>query len=277
VDNLFEVSLIDPMNAISKIEKRILRRMERSLVRKADTVVVTTTSYKNHLIGKYGKDTIFEVKNSFDKDDYTGAGREKFENFTIAHTGSIIGLRRVDVLFRAVKRLVHEAGGQTMGMRILLVGENDPRIREMVSTMGLKDYVKIEERVSHREAVEIMTKSHLLLIVKEKYDGRFLQIPAKFYEYMGSRNRILCLGPDSCEEAVIIRDLGLGHVVDDDEEKLVDVLRSEYLSRRPESDVRHESSSDVQKYECREMARNYYAVLNNSSMDERKPFLSNHN
>jgi hypothetical protein len=269
VDNLFEVSLIDPRDAISKIEKRLLKRMERSLVRKADAVVVTTSSYKTHLKEKYGRDTFYEVKNSFDKDDYTGVDREKYENFTISHTGSIIGLRRVDVLFRAIKRMVREARGETMGIRILLVGENDPRIREIVSTMGLEDYVKVEERVSHRKAIEIMEKSHLLLIVKETYDGRFLQIPAKFYEYMGSRNRILCLGPDSCEEAIIIKNLDLGHVVDDDEERLVKVMRSEYISYRSDLGIRHENPSDVRRYECREMARNYYAVLNNGSMAER--------
>lgn len=269
VDNLFEVSLIDPRDAISKIQKRLLKRMERSLVQKADAVVVTTASYKNQLMEKYGKDTFYEVKNSFDKDDYTGVDHEKYESFTISHTGSIIGLRRVDLLFRAIKRLVYEAKGGDMGIRILLVGENDPRIREMVSTMGLEDYIKIEERVSHRKAIEIMAKSHLLLLVKETYDGKFLQIPAKFYEYMGSMNKILCLGPDSCEEAIIIRNLGLGHVVDDDEERLVEVMRSEYLSYRSDPGVRNRNPSDVQRYECHEMARNYHAVLSKSSSIDR--------
>jgi glycosyltransferase involved in cell wall biosynthesis len=267
VDNLFEVSLIDPRDAISKIEKRLLKRMERSVVQKADAVVVTTSSYKNHMIEKYGKDTFYEVKNSFDEDDYAGVDREKYENFTISHTGSIIGLRGVDLLFRAIKRLVYEAKGGDMGMRVLLVGENDPRIREMVSTMGLKDYVKIEERVSHREAIEIMVKSHLLLLVKETFDGKFLQIPAKFYEYMGSMNKILCLGPDSCEEAIIIKNLGLGHVVDGDEGRLVEVMRSEYLSYRSDPGVRNENPSDVQRYECHEMARNYYKLLRNCSIN----------
>ena len=49
----------------------------------------------------------------------------------------------------------------------------------------------INKQVPHKIAIEIMMKSHLLLLVKATGKGSYGQIPAKFFEYIGVGTPVL--------------------------------------------------------------------------------------
>jgi len=228
VGNIAEVNLIRPSDFLSKIEKWIRIKFEKLIVNNADKVVINTETHRKELLNKFRINKFYPIRNSYDDADYKGVSEEKYQRFTIAHVGSMYALRRADVLFSAIRRLEKQMLPQTLSLQVLFVGLHDGGLEEAIAKFGIEKYVKIKPLLPHREAIRIMIKSHLLLLIKATGEGSYGQIPGKFFEYLGTKSRILCLGPKKSEVAEIIHRLSAGNVVEGDEEEMLDVLRTEY-------------------------------------------------
>lgn len=202
--------------------------LEKRILNNADAVIVNTNAARQALLARYPGRNIHHVGNSFDPEDFAAVPREKFPLFTLAHVGSIYSFRKIDVILQAMAHLRDQGQITPRNFRLLLVGMNDPRVREEVAKSGVADMVQISPMVSHREALEIMVQSHLLLLIKGFGPNSANQIPGKLFEYAGSGNPILYLGPVESEAADIVRSLGTGTIVEDDLEKTTAAL-SHYL------------------------------------------------
>lgn len=236
VGNIAAVHLIQPTDIVSKMEKRILTILEKFVVKYADIVIANTETHKRELINKFRVNKFRTVRNCFDEDDYKGISKEKYEKFTIAHIGSMYGLRKADVLFKAIKKLETELEPRPLNIEVLFVGSNAHQLQSNVEKYGVQKYVKLQGIVPHRRAIEIMTRAHLLLLIKATGDGGLGQIPAKFFEYLGARNRVLFIGPEQSEVAEIIKDTKCGYVVGGTEDAL-SALRAEYFSSLERTDT----------------------------------------
>ena len=106
-----------------------------------------------------------------------------------------------------------------------------------------------------------MMKSHLLLLVKATGRGSYGQIPGKFFEYLGTKNRILCLGPKKSEVAEIIYTLKAGNVVETDDREMLDVLRTEYKNYLTGETVSLNSST-INDFKSHKMAHKIMPLLN---------------
>jgi len=227
VGNIAQVNLINPTDLISKVEKNVLIFLEKLIVKSADIVITNTETHRKEMKTKYGLNKFYTIRNSFDEDDYKGISQEKYAKFTISHIGSMYGLRKADVLFEAIKRLESELSPDPLNLQVLFVGATDGKLEQAILQYGIEKYVEVIPAVPHSKAIEMMLRSHLLLMVKATGKGSLGQIPAKFYEYLGARNPILCLGPEKSEVAELINGVGVGCVSENNEDKIFEYL--EYL------------------------------------------------
>jgi glycosyltransferase involved in cell wall biosynthesis len=253
VGNIAEVHLLKPSGFLSRLEKRIRIWLEKLVVHTADKVIANTDTHRMELIEKFGTDKFQTIRNTFDEDDYEGVDTRKYPKFTIAHVGSMYGLRRADILFRAIRSLEAELLPHKLDLRVLFVGLNDQNLEKSMTESGVQNYVEIRRMVPHDEAIEVMCRSHLLLLVKATGEGSYGQIPAKFFEYLGTFNRILCLGPKESEVASIIGSLQAGYVVDDEYE-LIDILSGLYRNYL-EGKVQQNTHPDLYKHSSGYMAK----------------------
>jgi hypothetical protein len=237
VGNIAAVHLRKPTDIFSKIELKVLIKLEKFVVRHSDIIISNTATNKDELISKYTQKNIIAVHNSFDPEDYKNISSKKYNKFTISHLGSIYGLRKVDILFDAIVKFKGKYKNEKLEFVIQFVGFNDPALKELIEQYALSDYVKIMDIVPHADALKIMIKSHMLLLVKATGEGSYGQIPAKFFEYLGTRNKILCIGPKKSEVANIINDLDVGYVFEEDDNGLSELLNkyyTDYLNKRLE-------------------------------------------
>lgn len=212
------------------IERHLKIYLESKIVAHADRIAVNTETHRKEMSERYGKNTFVTIRNSFEKNDYKGIETRRYDTFTIAHVGSMYGLRRPDVLFRAIKHLECRRAPEPLRLDVIFVGLNEPHLMDGITKYGVERYVKILPMVPHHEAIEIMVRSHLLLLIKATGPGSLGQIPGKFFEYIGSGNRILCLGALKSEVAGIIQEIDGGYVVEDDDHTLAGILDQEYDS-----------------------------------------------
>lgn len=227
VGNIATVHLINPSNVLSKIEKRILSYIEKLVVMQTDIILANTETHRKELAEKYNWGTILTMRNCFDQDDFNDVNKDRYDEFTVAHVGSMYGLRKADLLFEAVKRLEAEIGSDALKLRVLFLGLNDANLTRSIDKYGVRPYVRVRGMVSHREAIEMMMRAHLLLLVKATGEGGVGQIPAKFFEYLGTGNRILCIADQESEVAEIIEKEKCGYVVQNAGDAF-EALKSEY-------------------------------------------------
>ena len=228
VGNIAATHLINPTDFMSKVENRILIELEKLVIKNADIAIANTETHRKELTEKFKTNKFITIRNSFDEDDYKGLSKEKYNKFTIAHIGSMYGLRKADILFNAVKKLEESIGPEVLKLQILFVGQGVDALKRSVNNHGVEKYVEMKGMVPHKEAIQIMMRSHLLLLVKATGEGSLGQIPAKFFEYLGTMNKILCIGSKKSEVAGIINELGMGYVIGSNISKLSKVLSNEY-------------------------------------------------
>lgn len=268
VGNIAEVNLLNPSDLLSRIERRIRVSFEKVIVNNAYKVVANTVTHSNELAKRFKKDKIHTIRNCFDEDDYKGLDNERYKKFTIAHLGSMYGLRKTDVLFKAIKKLEIEYSPESLNLQVLFVGMNAPELKRVIDDYDVERYVKIKGLVSHKEAIQIMVRSHLLLLVKATGEGSNGQIPAKYFEYLGTRNKILCIGSEESEVSALIRSLNAGFIIENDESNMFQVLRDLY-EKFVQGDIQVIDHPDIRRYTIDHMAEEIKKLLTNNQLVEK--------
>jgi len=241
VGNVAQVNLLRPGDIVSRFEKGVLSLIEQKVVNKADVVIANTETHRRELSEKYPRANVCCVRNCFDEDDYKDVNKKKYSKFTIAHVGSLYGLRKPDVLFKAIKMLEKNVAPARLDLQVLFVGSVDPKLMESIYKYQIQNYVKFLGMVRHSEAIEVMVRSHLLLLIKAESEDGQGQIPAKFFEYLGTGNKILCIGPQTKELANMMAETNSGVCAGTDAESIASLLKQEYgiFKSSSASEIRH--------------------------------------
>jgi glycosyltransferase involved in cell wall biosynthesis len=208
-------------------ENIINAKLEKLIVKNADAVITNSYSAQRCIEKKYNARTVTTIYNAYDEEDFDSIKIDKFGYYTIAHVGSIYGNRKVDILFESIKELHINGMISPNKFKVLFTGINDYSLRKAIQIYGIEDYIEIRESVPHFEALKLMRRAHLLLLVKNYGDNSANHIPGKLFEYIGSGNKILYIGPDNNEVVDIIKSHKLGCIIDGSQKDLSKFILNE--------------------------------------------------
>lgn len=211
----------------NSIDRNVHTALEKMIVDNADIILVNTRRVETLMRKRHRIQKVHAVYNAFDEDDFQRFETSKFEKFTIAHIGSLYSFRQPDIILNAIRRLEDKQLIGKDDLCLLFVGLNDDKIVQKVKRADLQSKVEFIKMLPHKEALGIMEKSHLLLLIKGFGANSASQIPGKLFEYLGSGNPILYIGPAEVEAADIIQTENAGYIVSDDVIHLSDVILSE--------------------------------------------------
>ena len=215
------------------------RRLERSVLRKCDRVIVNargTETLETEYVG-LSREQFRLIRNGYDDLDFDGVANlhEPLDahRFVLVHVGQLakqgaagvqrwhrfkkrIGLDyyplRVEAMTRsphfvlaAVERLLEQKPLLRDDIRIWFVGMSHPEECEDIRRFRFPECLRIIPRVDSKTAADIMCRADLLLLLQYEYSlrGRGLcpAIPAKLYSYLRSGRRILaCVQPSEIVE-----------------------------------------------------------------------------
>jgi len=228
-DPLLDNIVSDGWNAYERMTHGII---EKRIARWSDAVIFNTMYAKDRFEARYPKCRTYLVRNSYDERDFEALAEDKFPKFTISHLGTLYGFRKTGMLFEAIRLLADRGLIEPSSFRLLLVGQADNNTAAEVARLHLEDYVELQGLVPHKEAVNIMMRSHMLLLIKAFGPNSNGQIPGKLYEYLATGNPVLCLAPQDSEAARIVEESGNGFVVEENVEELAEVLNRTHKAYR---------------------------------------------
>jgi glycosyltransferase involved in cell wall biosynthesis len=201
---------------LSRWADRKHHRMEMSILRNADEVVVISNSMKSDFI-RLLKREYTVITNGYDDTDMSTEKIAVDAKFSVAHIGTMVKTRNPDILWEALKAEVSENPGFAANLEIKLVGSVDYSVLERIDQAGLTKFVNRIPYLPHNEVVKIQQQSQVLLLLINDTPNARVILPGKFFEYMASGRPILCIGPFDGDAAQVIRETGTGYVIEKDD------------------------------------------------------------
>ena len=190
--------------------------IENNVITNADKVLTTNEMFTEALrdsYSQYDSKKFITLPNGYDSEPSGNPWKaEKYEPFTITHTGTLYIGRTPEPVFSAVKSLISEQKIGKKDLRIKLVGFSDivngKPVKDISSKHGLDDVVELSGQVSYPKSLEIIRRSHLALLLAPNQP---YQVPAKTFDYIGCGTPILALA-DHGATSRLIESTGTGKV-----------------------------------------------------------------
>jgi glycosyltransferase involved in cell wall biosynthesis len=192
---------------------KIHRSLEKKVLKQADIITTVSPLFKSGLERISGR-KIDLVYNGYDPEDFNFNISTDAQHFTISHYGAFNRDRNPSALWIAMGNLAKENPDFARMLRIQLIGQNDESILMDLNHNGLIDNLQQIGHLPHREGLQLLSKSQLLLLPLNEAPTVMGILPGKMYEYIALRRPILAIGPPEADFARILNETKAGYIND---------------------------------------------------------------
>jgi hypothetical protein len=241
--------------------------LEANVIRECTYMIATTPHLAREFRERYPQleeKRVRVIFNGFDEADFTGLNASSWpKQFEILHAGLLSRSYRNPFKFLEVMSELMRKGQLSASLlRITFIGSgswvDSHEFRNKVESLGLGNSVSIENRVSHREALERMTKAAVLLLLQASDDTRAL-IPAKAFEYLRVGRPILALTLPGATADLLHEQVNSFTVDPSEKESLATAVLSLYGSWSDR--CARAVPEDIARYERRNLTRELTTIL----------------
>jgi glycosyltransferase involved in cell wall biosynthesis len=177
-------------------------RLERSLVREADSVVTVSPVWNARFLEKGAKRAAI-VTNGFDPADL--AAPDAVDGFVVTHLGSLYpNMQDLRALWAALRQMrIREPG---LRMRLRFVGELAPSVREEITAAGLEETLEVTGFLPQKDALAATASSSVLVMGGFHQDDSLYRgwLPAKVFEYLATGLPIVYVGAKDTDATALL-------------------------------------------------------------------------
>lgn len=209
--------------------------LERKVLKNADCVIATSfTDAENYK--KLGAGRVEVLTNGFEETDFSIENARHPElvegqnsKFKITYSGGLEFARNPLDIWKALDKLVQENEEFASEFELEFIGNLSQEVENSIDENNLSNYLIKKGYVSHKESIELIKNSDLLLLTNfpdEKSKGI---IPGKIFEYMATGNPILAIGPSGGDVEKILEETESGsYFTHTQKDKVKSFILSEY-------------------------------------------------
>ena len=195
-------------------QRKLSRDWEKKLYHHASLIVTATRGIKEDICEAFGselRDKCLTVYNGWDEEDFTGLeDSHPGDGFELAYFGNIYARRSLGKFYAALSSLREEEILPT-GTRVKLYGNFFRETMEEAQRSGVSDLVEFIPQQGHRDAIQAMLRSHVLLLTLNSSGPRGT-LSSKIFEYIRSGRPILAMVPAQKEAAAMLKDCGQPYI-----------------------------------------------------------------
>ena len=186
---------------IVKIDKFI----EKEVVKNSDYTLLVSKSWLNVI----PKGNVVIMPNAFLASEFENIKYSKSDNFRIKYIGKFINYDYID----DVLEQIGEFSQKKDNIEISFIGDYGCVTPELK-----RKYPKIsficKDFIPHKDAIQEMVNSEMLILLINDYDGNKGLVPSKVFEYIATRTFILGYGPSDGDAAQYIKESQSGVMID---------------------------------------------------------------
>jgi glycosyltransferase involved in cell wall biosynthesis len=179
---------------------RLLRRLERTVLSRADHCIVTCPDLADRLMDRSAESVpgrISTITNGFDPADAPDSTDMRSADpsdgrFTLAHIGAFYRRQSIEPILQAIRTLRAAADSEAHQIEFRAVGSIAASQMSLIRPED-KDILRYVGYRPHGEAVSEMARADALLLMTPDNDGGRLCIPAKTFEYLAYGRHIIAV------------------------------------------------------------------------------------
>ncbi len=176
----------------SSIIMKFANILYKTLYNTANYVVPISPGYTDIIHRKYGvkKEKIHLIRGGVDLDTFKVEPMPPRNKFRVLYSGAFSVAYDFDMILNAAKLIQNQVND--VEFMIQGGGELGIKINSTISKLNLKNTVFID-KILQRDAVsKLLNDSDLLLLPLADFNGKYLGMPSKLYEYQAVGKPILC-------------------------------------------------------------------------------------
>ena len=200
------------------------RLMERRILSRADAVIFTTNSHRQHQLAVFpqlSEGKCHVIPNGWEPNAIYGGQAEtprtakRSGEIMISYVGNLGPYTRPGKFLTSLARLLERGDDLRQQVKLRFVGNVLPAERSVLNAFPFQDRIEILDHVPRPEAVRYMRESDLLLILAEPELARYR--PGKLYDYLAAGPPVLVCGHRG-EASDLVERLGAGVFVPEGDE-----------------------------------------------------------
>lgn len=208
--------------------KLLLNKLEQPLERKwlsSCSAFTTVSSFYKQKIGRFIKKPGVVMTNGYLPENY----QETYplnEEFTITYVGSIYASQPIERFLGAAKSFILQNPGCRFRVNFIGVKDEAPILQRITSQIGgVEHHFHFTSRIPKQEAIEIQSRSHLLLVCAHQ---NLKGIPgSKLYEYIALKKPVLIFPGDGDIIDNTLKETGQG-IKCETEQEFLDLMQDLY-------------------------------------------------
>jgi hypothetical protein len=234
------------------------KALEQMVFKHADSISIVSKTWKKDL-ETIGAKNVSILPWGYDEDDFRDI-EELSEYFLISHIGLLGNDRNPTTFFEAVAELIAENAEFEKNIKIDIVGVVDVSVKEAVMKFNLISKINFLNQLSRIEAIKLMKRSQVLLLLLNKAENAMGRIPGKLFEYLACKRPIVCLGPLNSDVEIILKEVNAGLNMEyEDKTKIKNTILSLY--DQWDKGSLHCNSIGIEKYSARNIAKEVAEIL----------------
>lgn len=240
----------------------IKNKTQRMILEKANRVIAANPSVKEELERQCGKNReICLVEQGYDEEDFGGDQADQGEIFTIGYLGTFSPDCDPTPFFSAWGEMTSQGMIPRERVRFIHAGISAGiDLNRMLEKYNLKDLVQLKGYLPHRESLDQMKKTSLLLLVTADHPSIF---PAKVFEYLRLKKPILGIMPEESQIAKLIIRLKVGKVLSPEDQDGIKRSLLSYLEDFKRGKLTVNSNPDeVKRFERRSITARLSSLFN---------------
>jgi glycosyltransferase involved in cell wall biosynthesis len=201
-----------PKRILNSYHRFVSNRLEKSYLRYCDALLVTTVNTRSRIKEKYPFliNKTWNIPNGFDPEDIHIKGHDKIQNSFFY--GGLIDPKRNYTPLPILRLLARFQDSELARMPVKLhyAGNEGNEFKDLCHQTGTEFNIKTHGYLDHKSFYDlIMSMENIIMCMPQDVDTRSW-IPARFYDYIGTKSRIICLAPRVSEIALYIKEYGNG-------------------------------------------------------------------
>jgi glycosyltransferase involved in cell wall biosynthesis len=223
--------------SLSGAHRKFEDDIEQTVVGNADRLVFVTELELEGFAGKYPSvaDKLALIPNGFDAEDFRDLIRRPEPRMVFSYVGSVYHHYPLTFL-KALEELSNEIPGFSDNVRVVFCGKVHPDKQKEMKTYKLGNMLEVAGQVTHREALEQLANSNVLLLSFVDKPEFTRIYTTRIFNYLAIDRFILATIPPESHAADLIRKTNSGVVIHPDDvgaiKKRIGELYEEFRYRK---------------------------------------------
>lgn len=201
----------------------IQSRMQRNLLKQADSVIATTQAsaqfYQQKLSEVSNPAQAHCLYNGFDPEDFPATEippdpSDADDVFRLVYTGTLWNLTDIEPLVLAIEEIQKATPRLLPKLELVCVGRKTPEQQQILNRVQQTTCrTKFLDYCDHKQVATFLQQAHALCLLLSDVPGAERVVPAKLFEYLASQKSILAISPHGETARITRRFQPDGHFV----------------------------------------------------------------